>query len=78
MATKPHLICLTAEEREQVERAVRSNKNSPRARVLLAASDGTERTDKQVAAQVGACLNTVGARAAAFCAARLGGRAPPW
>lgn len=63
MATKQHLICLTAEEREQVERAVRSNKNSPRermrARVLLAASDGTEPTDKQVAAQVGVCLNTV-------------------
>ena len=42
---------------------MRSNKHSPRermrARILLAASDGTERTDKQVAAQVGTCLNTV-------------------
>ena len=63
MAAKQHLICLTAEDRPQVERAVRSNKNSPRermrARILLAASDGTERTDQQIAAQVGACTNTV-------------------
>lgn len=63
MSAKQHLIGLSAEERLQVERAVRSNKNSPRerlrARILLAASDGTERTDKQIAAQVGACPNTV-------------------
>ena len=63
MAAKQHLIRLTAEERQQVERAVRSNKNSPRermrARILLASSDGAPRTDKQIAAQVGACLNTV-------------------
>ena len=63
MAAKQHLIRLTAEEHRQVERAVRSNKNSlrerMRARILLAASDGTEPTDKQIAAQVGACLNTV-------------------
>ena len=41
MAAKQHLICLTAEEGRQVERAVRSNKHSPRermrARILLAA-----------------------------------------
>jgi hypothetical protein len=63
MSAKQHLIRLTAEERLQVERAGRSNKNSPRermrARILLATSDGKERTDKQIAAQVGACLNTV-------------------
>ena len=63
MAAKQHLICLPAEERLPAERAARSNKNSPRerlrARILLAASDGTPRTDKQIAAQVGACLNPV-------------------
>ena len=63
MAAKQHLIRLTAQEHRQVERAVRSNKNSPRermrARILLAASEATPRTDKQIAAQVGACLNTV-------------------
>ena len=63
MAAKQHLIRLTAEERLQVERAVRSNKNSPRermrARILLAASDEPTRSDKQIAGQVGACLNTV-------------------
>ena len=63
MAAKQHLIRLTAEERLQVERAVRSTKNSPRermrARILFAASEGTPSTDKQIAAQVGACLNTV-------------------
>ena len=63
MAAKQHRICLTTEERQQVERAVRSNKNSPRerrrARILLAASDGAARTDQQIAAQVGVCLNTV-------------------
>ena len=63
MAAKQHLICLTVEERQQVERAVRSNKNSPRerlrARILLAVGDGAERTDRQIAAQAGACLNTV-------------------
>ena len=63
MAAKQHLIRLTPEERQQVERTVRSNKHSPRermrARVLLTASDDAERTDKQIAVQVGACLNTV-------------------
>ena len=63
MAAKQHLIRLTAEERQQVERATRSNKNSPRermrARILLAASDGAPRTDKQIAALGGACLNRV-------------------
>ena len=57
MSANPCLICLTVEERRQVERALRSNKNSPRermrARILLAASEGTERTDKQIAGQVG-------------------------
>lgn len=63
MAAKQHLVHLTAEERLQVERAVRSNKNSPRerlrARILLAAADGTQRTDKQLAAQVRAGMHTV-------------------
>ena len=63
MSAKLHFVRLDDEERLQVERAVRSNKNSPRerlrARILLAASDPAGFTDKQLAAQVGASTLTV-------------------
>lgn len=76
MSAKQHLIRLSTEERPQVERAARSNKNSPRermrARILLGASDGAACTDKQIAAQVGACLNTVARVRRRFAAGGLG------
>ena len=63
MSAKQHFVHLSDEERQQVERAVRSNKNSPRerlrARILLAASDPAGFTDAQVAAQVDASALTV-------------------
>ena len=63
MSAKQHFVCLNDEERQQVERAVRSNKNSPRerlrARILLAASDPAGFTDAQVAARVEASALTV-------------------
>lgn len=63
MSAKQHFVRLNDEERKQVERAVRSNKNSPRermrARILLAASDPAGVTDAQVATRVGASTLTV-------------------
>ena len=63
MSAKQHFVCLNEEERQQVERAVRSNKNSPRerrrARILLAASNSAGGTDAQVAVRVGASALTV-------------------
>ena len=63
MSAKQHFVRLNDEERQQVERAVRSNKNSPRerlrARILLAASDPAGLSDAQVAAQVEASPLTV-------------------
>ena len=63
MAAKQHRIRLTVEERQRVERAVRSNKNSPRertrARILLTADNEPAWSDQLIARQVGACLNTV-------------------
>ena len=63
MSAKQHFVRLNDEERQLVERAVRSNKNSPRerlrARILSAASDPAGLTDAQVAAQVNASLLTV-------------------
>ena len=81
MAAKQHLICLTAEERECVERAVRSNKNSPRerlrARILLTANDEPALGDKQISKAGRHLPEHGGTRAAAFRPARPGGRAPP-
>ena len=63
MSIKQHYVSLSEEERAQVERTVRSNKNSVRervrARILLAASDSAGLTDKQVAEQTGASGLTV-------------------
>jgi transposase len=63
MSAKQHFVRLNAEERQCVERAVRSNQNSPRermrARILLAASDPAALSDQQIAAQVGASALTV-------------------
>ena len=63
MSAKQHFVRLDDEERQQVERAARSNKNSPRerlrARILLTVSDPAGFTDAQVAAQVGAGALTV-------------------
>jgi hypothetical protein len=63
MSAKQHFVRLNDEERQRVERAVRSNKNSPRermrARILLAASDPAALSDQQIAAQVGASALTV-------------------
>lgn len=63
MSAKQHFVRLNEEERQQVERAVRSNKNSPRerlrARIILAASDPANLTDEQIVARVGANALTV-------------------
>ena len=63
MSAKLHFVRLNDEQRLQVERAARSNKNSPRermrARILLTASDPAGFTDKQLATQVGASALTV-------------------
>ena len=63
MSAKQHFVRLNEEERQQVARAVRSNKNSPRerqrARILLAAAGPAGGTDAQVAARVGASALTV-------------------
>lgn len=63
MSAKLHVVTLNNEERQRVERAVRSNKNSARermrARILLAASDPAHLTDAQIATQVGASALTV-------------------
>ena len=63
MSAKQHFVHLDNEQREQVERAVRSTKNSPRermrARILLAAHDEAGFTDRQIAARVGASALTV-------------------
>lgn len=63
MSAKQHFVRLDDEQREQVERAVRSTKNSPRermrARILLAANDEAGLSDRQIAARVGASALTV-------------------
>jgi transposase len=63
MSAKLHIVTLNEEERQRVERAVRSNKNSPRermrARILLAANEATGLTDAQIAARVGTSTLTV-------------------
>ena len=63
MSAKQHFVRLNEEEREQVERAARSNKNSvrerQRARILLAVNDPAGGSDAQVAAQVGTSALTV-------------------
>lgn len=62
MSAKLHVVTLNNDERQRVERAVRSTRNSPRermrARILLAA-DKAILTDVQIAAQVGTSPLTV-------------------
>ena len=76
MSAKQHFVHLDDEQRQQVERAVRSNKNSPRerlrARILLAASDPAGASDAQVAAQVDASPLTVWRVRKRFAAGGLG------
>ena len=64
LSAKQPFVRLNAGERQQVEHAVRSNKNSPRerlrARILLDAAGPAGWTDAQVADQMGASALTVG------------------
>ena len=76
MSAKKHPVTLTDPDRQRLEKAVRSNKNSlrerTRARVLLAAGHPAEFTDAQVAHQAGCCRALVGRVRRRFAA---GGRA---